>query len=90
MLPQYNNKHNIGLLCLTDTSLYMYIKDDKNNMASNKECIGGCVSGRTVHCSVMACPCQPQVQCTVHSIYTDQTAIISYYRVQKPGYKNIC
>jgi len=25
MLHQYNNKHNKGLLCLTDTSLYIYI-----------------------------------------------------------------
>jgi len=25
MLPQYNNKHNKVLLCLTDTSLYIYI-----------------------------------------------------------------
>ena len=24
MLPQYNNKHNKTLLCLTDTSLYIY------------------------------------------------------------------
>ena len=26
MLPQYNNKHNKLLLCLTDTSLYIYIR----------------------------------------------------------------
>jgi len=25
MLPYYNNKHNKVLLCLTDTSLYIYI-----------------------------------------------------------------
>jgi len=35
MLPQYSNKHNEVLLCLTDTSLYIYICFS----LSNQNCI---------------------------------------------------
>jgi len=34
MLPSYNNKHNKVLLCLTDTSLYIYIRVKHFGMAN--------------------------------------------------------